>query len=141
MIFENVDKFRNVLRDYVVQKGFVMIRLKNERTRVTYKCAADGCSWRIHVSPLSHEVTFAIKSLKDKHTCVRVKIVKEANSSWMSKRLLQVLRKNPNMEVRDMNYINMASIHLICSCTEPERKLLSRLVEAMGSHTPGTSLC
>ncbi|KAL0392953.1 UNVERIFIED_CONTAM: hypothetical protein Sradi_2518100 [Sesamum radiatum] len=35
MIFENVDKFREVLRDYVVQEGFVIVRLKNERTRVT----------------------------------------------------------------------------------------------------------
>ncbi|KAL0346066.1 UNVERIFIED_CONTAM: hypothetical protein Sradi_4437900 [Sesamum radiatum] len=85
MIFENVDKFKEVLRDYVVQEGFVIVRLKNERTRVTCKCAANGCSWRIHASRLSDGVTFAIKSLKAEHTCVRVKIVKEANSSWMSK--------------------------------------------------------
>ncbi|KAL0384318.1 UNVERIFIED_CONTAM: hypothetical protein Sradi_2826100 [Sesamum radiatum] len=104
MIFENVDKFREVLRDYVVQEGFLIVRLKNERTRVTCKCAADGCSWRIHASPLSDKVTFAIKSLKAEHTCVRVKTMKEANSSWMSKRLLQVLRENPDMKARGIRH-------------------------------------
>ncbi|KAL0286548.1 UNVERIFIED_CONTAM: hypothetical protein Scaly_2789700 [Sesamum calycinum] len=83
MTFENVDKFREVLRDYAVQEGFVIVRLKNERTKVTCKCVADGCSWRIHASPLSDKITFAIKSLKAEHTCVRVKTMKEANSSWM----------------------------------------------------------
>lgn len=34
MLFENIDKFREVLRDYVVQEGFELVRLKNERTRV-----------------------------------------------------------------------------------------------------------
>ncbi|KAL0392969.1 UNVERIFIED_CONTAM: hypothetical protein Sradi_2519700 [Sesamum radiatum] len=104
MIFENVDKFREVLRDYVVQEGFVIVRLKNERTRVTCKCVADGCSWRIHASPLSDKITFAIKSLKAEHTCVRVKTMKEANSSWMSKKLLQVLRENPDMKARGIRH-------------------------------------
>ncbi|KAL0375678.1 UNVERIFIED_CONTAM: hypothetical protein Scaly_0685400 [Sesamum calycinum] len=75
MIFENVDKFREVLRDYVVQEGFVIVRLKNERTRVT-----------------------------SEHTCVRVKTMKEANSSWISKKLIQVLRENPDMKARGIRH-------------------------------------
>ncbi|KAK4404271.1 hypothetical protein Sango_0795700 [Sesamum angolense] len=51
----------------------------------------DGCSWRIRASPLSGKVIFVIKSLKAEQTCVRVKTMKETNSSWISKRL-EVLR-------------------------------------------------
>ncbi|KAK4389584.1 hypothetical protein Sango_2295400 [Sesamum angolense] len=104
---EPEDPMKNYLHrnmDYVVQEGFVIVRLKNERTRVTCKCAADGCSWRIHASPLSDKITFAIKSLKAEHTCVRVKTMKEANSSWMSKKLLQVLRENPDMKARGIRH-------------------------------------
>lgn len=43
MLFENVDKYREMLRDYVVQEGSAVVRLKNERTRVTCKCAIDRC--------------------------------------------------------------------------------------------------
>ncbi|KAK4389214.1 hypothetical protein Sango_2258400 [Sesamum angolense] len=138
MIFENVDKFREVLREYVVQEGFVIVRLKNERTRVTCKCAADGCSWRIHASPLSDKITFAIKSLKAEHTCVRVKTMKEANSSWMSKKLLQVLRENPDMKARGIRHelqkygIDPPYMQLY----RAKKKLLSRLMAAMGTHTP-----
>ncbi|KAL0318295.1 UNVERIFIED_CONTAM: hypothetical protein Sangu_1985700 [Sesamum angustifolium] len=62
MIFKNVDKFRKVLKDYIVQEGYVIIRRKNKRTRVTCNCATDEFSWRIHTSLLSDEVTFSIKS-------------------------------------------------------------------------------
>lgn len=60
MLFENIGKFIEVLRDYVIQEGFDMVRLKNERTRETCKYAADRYLWRIYASPLGDDITFAI---------------------------------------------------------------------------------
>ena len=43
LLFENVHKFREVLKDYTIQEGFILVRDKNEKSRVTCHCAAIGC--------------------------------------------------------------------------------------------------
>ncbi|GFS38210.1 hypothetical protein Acr_00g0056250 [Actinidia rufa] len=52
MLFEDVKHFREVLKDYAIEKGFKLVRDKNEKVRVTAHCGSDGCEWRIHASPL-----------------------------------------------------------------------------------------
>ncbi|KAA8517877.1 hypothetical protein F0562_015334 [Nyssa sinensis] len=51
-LFENVDKFKEVLRDYTIQQGCSIIRDKNEKARVTAHCVDSSYIWRIHVSLL-----------------------------------------------------------------------------------------
>ena len=81
MLFEDVKHFREVLKDYAVEKGFKLMRDKNEKVRVTAHCGSDGCQWRIHASPLLDGVTFQVKSLGPDHTCVHVSRNIEANST------------------------------------------------------------
>ena len=38
ILFAIVDAFREVLRDYVVQEGFKIVRIRNERARITAMC-------------------------------------------------------------------------------------------------------
>ncbi|CAK9180716.1 unnamed protein product [Ilex paraguariensis] len=52
MFFENVDLFRDALRDYIIKKGIKVIRKKNERARVTVHCVVARCKWRIYASLL-----------------------------------------------------------------------------------------
>ncbi|XP_027169607.1 uncharacterized protein LOC113769350 [Coffea eugenioides] len=96
-LFTNVDAFRAILKDYVIQKGFPLLRLKNERSRVTAICNAEGCQWRIHASPVADNITFQIKSYQSQHTCVMDKHCAEATSDWMAKKLVGVMRDHPNM--------------------------------------------
>ena len=44
MLFNNVNHFREVLTDYVIQEGVEIVRVKNDRTRVTTYCKAKGCN-------------------------------------------------------------------------------------------------
>ena len=69
MLFIDLDGFRVVLKDYVIQKGFPLVRLKNEITRVIAKCGAQGYNWRIHASPIADSITFMVKSYNPEHTC------------------------------------------------------------------------
>nr|XP_027102905.1 uncharacterized protein LOC113724178 [Coffea arabica] len=96
-LFTNVDAFRAVLKDYVIQKGFPLLRLKNERSRVTAICNAKGCQWRIHASPMADNITFQIKSYQPQHTCVMDKHCAEATCDWMAKKLVGVMRDHPIM--------------------------------------------
>ena len=73
-LFTNIDAFRAALKDYVIQKGFPIVRLKNEKIRCTAKCGAQGCNWRIHASPIANSVTFMIKSCNPEYT-----------SNWIAK--------------------------------------------------------
>ncbi|KAL5833923.1 hypothetical protein ACOSQ3_017597 [Xanthoceras sorbifolium] len=47
-LFQNLQHFRQVIRDFAVQDGFQLRRVKNERDRYTSECAYEGCGWRIH---------------------------------------------------------------------------------------------
>jgi hypothetical protein len=62
LLFGDVDEFRAALRDFVIQEGFEIKRIKNEKARVTAKCASDGCCWRIHASPTPDGKTYKIKT-------------------------------------------------------------------------------
>ena len=72
MLFANVDAFREVLKDYVVQEGFEIVRVRNERTRITTMCAGHGCEWYLHASSKPDEVTFEIKVYDGQHSCVKM---------------------------------------------------------------------
>ena len=96
-IFVDVKEFRAILRDYLIQENFDVIRIKNEKSRVTAICAANGCPWRIHASPLPDGITYMIKSLKSEHTCIRESKKTNATSTWMAEKLESSLRADPSM--------------------------------------------
>lgn len=43
-LYKNIDEFRTVVKAYAIQNGFRLQRIKNEKSKVTMKCAAPGCS-------------------------------------------------------------------------------------------------
>ena len=50
-LFKTIDEFRNVVKVFAIKNRFRLRRVKNEKSRVTLKCSALGCTWRIHASP------------------------------------------------------------------------------------------
>ncbi|KAF7113214.1 hypothetical protein RHSIM_RhsimUnG0149100 [Rhododendron simsii] len=102
MIFANVDAFRAKLRDYTVEKGFKIVRDKNEKARVTAHCDVKGCPWRIHASPLPDGITYQIKRYTPEHTCTRVNHNEDANSTWIAKKLLKDFKENPQLDLDGM---------------------------------------
>ncbi|KAH7836526.1 hypothetical protein Vadar_002444 [Vaccinium darrowii] len=102
MIFEDVNAFRAKLRDYTVEKGFKIVRDKNEKGRVTAHCAAVGCKWRIHASPMFDGTTYQIKTLPYEHTCIRHNQNDEATSTWISKKLFHSFKENPHLTLDAM---------------------------------------
>ncbi|KAA8544217.1 hypothetical protein F0562_022229 [Nyssa sinensis] len=101
-LFENMDKLREVLRDYNMRQGCNIIRDKNEKARVTAHCANSSCMWRIHTSSLPDGVTYMIKTYKGDHTCMRLQSNSNVNSSWITKKLGETIKTNPEMKVDAM---------------------------------------
>ncbi|TXG64138.1 hypothetical protein EZV62_011132 [Acer yangbiense] len=50
-LFNDVSHFRQILHDFTIQEGFALNMVKNESRRVTVKCKAEGCTWRVQASP------------------------------------------------------------------------------------------
>ncbi|KAK4421759.1 hypothetical protein Salat_2126500 [Sesamum alatum] len=104
MVFNDIHVFRSALREYVSGESFEIIRKKNERTRVTAQCKAKDCPWRIHDSIMQDNLSFMIKTYNPEHTCVRVDQIREANSTWLESRLVDVLRENPQMKPKGIRH-------------------------------------
>ncbi|KAK9269428.1 hypothetical protein L1049_001201 [Liquidambar formosana] len=101
-VFVSVDAFREKLREYVIQEGFDIVRVKNERTRVTVKCAGEGCRWCIPAAPTPKSGTFVVRTLHDEHSCIRSTKNKNAISSWIAKKFASRIKNNPEMKLSGM---------------------------------------
>jgi hypothetical protein len=97
LLFVDVNEFRTALRDFVIQEGFEIKRIKNEKARVTAICAADGCCWRIHASPTPDGKTYKIKTYNPTHSCIRTSKNSNATSTWIAKKLENKIKADPNM--------------------------------------------
>ncbi|KAK3213032.1 hypothetical protein Dsin_017738 [Dipteronia sinensis] len=69
---DSMDKLRNTFREYAIQEGVELDRMKNQKCRLTYRCKAKGCPWRIHASCMIDKVTVMIKTYNDQYECHRV---------------------------------------------------------------------
>ncbi|KAK3026932.1 hypothetical protein RJ639_040338 [Escallonia herrerae] len=67
--FNSVHEFRDALSKYAIAHGFTYTLKKNESARVSAKCKAEGCPWRVYASRLSTTQLFLIKTMNGVHTC------------------------------------------------------------------------
>ncbi|XP_043705320.1 uncharacterized protein LOC122655165 [Telopea speciosissima] len=99
-VFENIKQFRSALQEFTIKGDFNILRLKNERKRVTAICASDGCSWREHASLTSDGITFMIKLIGPAHTCATISSNSNATSGWIEKLLSARLREESVMSIK-----------------------------------------
>ena len=101
-VFRDARHFNEVLLDYAIEKGFELKKIKNSRYRVTAKCRANDCPFRVHASPSPDGSMFVIKTLIEKHTCQVVKANKIASSRCIATRLTEDFKDCPNLDVGAM---------------------------------------
>ncbi|KAL0434473.1 UNVERIFIED_CONTAM: hypothetical protein Slati_2781600 [Sesamum latifolium] len=65
MIFTDIVAFRDALMEYVIQEGFKIMKLRNERVRVIAHCAVKDYPWRVHASILGSVVTLQSEANDD----------------------------------------------------------------------------
>ncbi|KAL0427571.1 UNVERIFIED_CONTAM: hypothetical protein Slati_2931900 [Sesamum latifolium] len=91
------------LKEFVIQEGFKIMRMRNKTTRVTAYCSVKDCPWRIHAAPLVDGVTFQVKTYVPNHTCVRSNPTSEASVDWVAIKIESVLRENLGMKIRGLS--------------------------------------
>ncbi|KAF8394742.1 hypothetical protein HHK36_020959 [Tetracentron sinense] len=103
--FNSVHEFRDALGKYSITHGFVYKFKNNDSRRVSAKCKAEGCPWRIHASKLSTTPLFRIKKMNGTHTCGAG--IGTANRPQASKKLVasiikEKLRDTPNYRPKEI---------------------------------------
>ncbi|KAG5546978.1 hypothetical protein RHGRI_012869 [Rhododendron griersonianum] len=98
MKFTGARQFREFLKEWNVVNGYDIEYKKNESTRITAVCRY-GCTWRIHGSPIMRTTTFQIKSITGEHECGRQYDNRQANSSYIGKKLLDEIKDNPTINI------------------------------------------
>ncbi|TXG47739.1 hypothetical protein EZV62_027033 [Acer yangbiense] len=98
--FANKEVMKDIFREYAVQEGVVLNRIKNDKQRQTYQCNAAGCPWRAHASWMIDKTTFILKTLVDQHECHRVCNNKEAKVKWIASKFDFIVKSNPSLNVK-----------------------------------------
>lgn len=102
--FNSVHEFREALQKYAIAHQFAFKYKKNDSHRVTVKCKADGCLWRIHASRLSTTQLICIKKMNRIHTCERSVVTTgyKATRSWVASIIKERLKFFPNYKPKDI---------------------------------------
>ncbi|XP_060972362.1 uncharacterized protein LOC115716177 [Cannabis sativa] len=100
--FKDHKVFGAVLKDFAIQEGFELRKVKHASSRITSVCRAEGCKWRIHASLSPDEREFIIKIYNPDHNCQCVVKNRIATSGWIAKKLSSTLAKTPDMNLQRM---------------------------------------
>ena len=98
-LFKDIDEYRNVVKVYAINNAFRLERVKNEKTRVTLRCAATRCTWRLNDSPNWSKGHFQIKTYCLEHTCPRNNKNYEATSTWITIYFLHLFKPNTQLPI------------------------------------------
>ncbi|KAJ8446525.1 hypothetical protein Cgig2_027487 [Carnegiea gigantea] len=93
-----------VIREFVIQEGIALKKVKNDRFRHIVVCKNKDCNWRIYAAKLPDKVTWQIKSLKGKHKCPRLDFNSMATYSCIARHLYEDYVANPTISVASMNF-------------------------------------
>ncbi|XP_058741902.1 uncharacterized protein LOC131614317 [Vicia villosa] len=101
MEFNSLVDFKDAIREWSMVNGREITFVKNESYRVRVECKAK-CGFLVLCSKVGHKHTFAIKTLKDTHTCARILNNRSAKSKWVAKHVVKMLQTSETVRISDI---------------------------------------
>ena len=86
-VFDDVDHFRKVLGEVMVDKSFEITKVYNDRRRFYGKCKTDGCPWYVVGGKIRGKGGFVIKELQNKHDCRQTEMSMNVTSKWIAEKI------------------------------------------------------
>lgn len=137
--FDNVVEFRAKLRTYLIEQGFEINRIKNEKRRFKARCAgeADGipCTWFIYAARVKSGIIFRIQQLNDTHTCDKNSKSKEASMYWIADHFQTSLKNDPTKRPSIMHKELRQKYGLHCNIKKIDRVTKIAKIRNSGSHS------
>ncbi|XP_031260044.1 uncharacterized protein LOC116118214 [Pistacia vera] len=101
-VFEGVDHFRKVFQDYVIQRGFSVRKIHNDRRRFKAKCKQANCPFHLYAALMSDDVSFHIRKYRHTHTCTRVYNNREATTAWVAEKMGDFIRSQKGSSIKPL---------------------------------------
>ena len=101
MEFSSLEQFKEAIMEHSVLNGKEVKFQKNDAVRCRVVCK-NKCGFLVLVSKCGGTHTFRVKTLVPQHTCGRVFDNKNANSKWVAKVMVDKLRNNSKVTIRDI---------------------------------------
>ena len=100
-------QWAQAIRDYAIQEGFALLKVKNDKVRHVEKCKHIEYSWRIHAVRLADRVTWQVKPLSRLHVCETLQVNSMASHPWVASQLVFYYKANPALKVISMQELLM----------------------------------
>lgn len=100
MKFSSIQPFREAIKQYNVRRGNDIKFVKNERAKCVAVCRDPSCQYRVYSRQMETKASFELRSLRCKHTCSRVYKSSIVNSRWISDKLYDKFKIQPDMPLQ-----------------------------------------
>jgi len=96
-MFMDKDQWSQVIKEYVIQEGISLRKIKNDSFRHIVRCKNKGYQWRIQVSGPRDGITWHIKSIRGYCKCPRENFTSVASYSSIVVHLVVDYKVNLNI--------------------------------------------
>ena len=101
MLFISAKKFKDAITDYAVHGGWGIKFVKNDLVRVRVRCQP-RCKFVAYLAKVPREKSFRLKTLNMEHTCSRSYRNARCTASYMGKKLVKRVRRQPDIKHKDI---------------------------------------
>ncbi|KAK9192975.1 hypothetical protein WN944_003670 [Citrus x changshan-huyou] len=98
-VFDDVEHFRYVLGEVMVDKSFEITKVYNELRRFYGKCKISECPWYVMGGKIRGKGGFAIKELQKKHECRQTGKSVAVNSKWIAEKIKSKVDVDPHVKI------------------------------------------
>jgi len=99
--FVSKEEFIKAIRTYGLENGRNLKIGMNDKKRVRVTCLGSKgkCGWIAYCAYVPIVQTWLLRKIVDKHTCCRESNNRLMNAKWLSGRIENTMRENPNVKV------------------------------------------
>ncbi|KAL0014667.1 hypothetical protein SO802_001736 [Lithocarpus litseifolius] len=101
MMFTTPKQFKEAITDYAVHGGWGIRFIKNDLQRVRAVCQ-EGCKFVAYLTKLPREKSYQLRTLTLEYTCSRSYKNPRCTSSYIGKKLMKKVKRQPNIKLKDI---------------------------------------
>ncbi|KAJ0031488.1 hypothetical protein Pint_13741 [Pistacia integerrima] len=112
IVFRSIVHFRMVLKDYIIQRGFAVRRVYNQKRRIKAVCKVEGCPFHIYAALMIDKHSYQIRKYEHTHTCLRVYNNPDASVAWIAEKMGDFIRSHKGCCVKPLD-AELGRVHFL----------------------------
>ena len=101
MLFTTSKQFKEAITEYAFHGGWGIKFVKNDLQKVRAVCQ-ENCKFVVYLAKVPRERSYQLRTLNLEHTCSRNFKNHKCTSSYIEKKLMKNVKRQPNIKLRDI---------------------------------------